>query len=176
MSAQSSAQEALLGGLGIGDLVDQESNTALGNDVRGAIANLNGHDRVCCCDAVHWEQVNHWVGAPADHGHNLGGADLAPDCWVSLVVGGSGKTNNELTVVAGDNHEGRAKSKCPGLAVVRLLVQIHHQEDLNEQQRHSQEPVHVSVGIVERHTCQSWCLHLHGTINHGVDAIRVGPH
>ena len=38
-----STQEALLAGLGASDLVDQDSNTTLRDDVRGAVTNLNGH-------------------------------------------------------------------------------------------------------------------------------------
>eukprot|EP00444_Apocalathium_aciculiferum_P009782 CAMPEP_0183383970 /NCGR_PEP_ID=MMETSP0370-20130417/151_1 /TAXON_ID=268820 /ORGANISM="Peridinium aciculiferum, Strain PAER-2" /LENGTH=76 /DNA_ID=CAMNT_0025561629 /DNA_START=71 /DNA_END=298 /DNA_ORIENTATION=- len=46
-------------------------------------------------------------------------------------------------------------SKCAGHAQLQAQVhglrlrQLHHQDQLDQQKRHSQQPVHVAVGIVE---------------------------
>merc|ERR1711976_1155710 len=169
----------LAGRFRISDLIDEEPNSALGDDVRSAVADLNGDHSRGCVDAQHGEEVDHWISAPADHCHELGALDLALDSLICLTVGGGRKTNkelihdveeeahgqkpakparsevtgdNQLTVVARDDHESRANSKYPRLATVFLRSQIHHQENLNEQKRHSQQPVHVTVRIIERYT------------------------
>merc|ERR1711935_722018 len=92
----SCGQESFLVGLCVCDLVDQNSNATLGDDVRAAIANLNGDNCVRCIDAEHGEQVDNWVCAPADHSHELCGLDLALDDWISLFAGGCGEANEEL--------------------------------------------------------------------------------
>merc|ERR1719231_1000082 len=39
-----------------------------------------------------------------------------------------------------------------------------------------QQPVHVTISIIERHACQSWCLHLHGTISNFTCGILISLH
>ena len=51
------------------------------DDVRSAVAEPNGHHGLCSIDSKHWKDVDERVYAPADHGHELGGLDLAPDHW-----------------------------------------------------------------------------------------------
>ena len=80
-----SGQETLLLGFGVGDLVGHNADSALGDDVRGTVSDLNGHHRLCCPDSKHWEKVDDWVSAPADDCHDLGNLDLAPDLRVSLL-------------------------------------------------------------------------------------------
>merc|ERR1719420_1997387 len=77
-----------LGRLGVRDLVDGQTNSALGNNIRDAIANLDTHHCMCSVDAQHWEEVHDWVCAPADHCHDLCSLDLAFDLWVCLTVRG----------------------------------------------------------------------------------------
>merc|ERR1711865_26362 len=89
-------QQALLLGLGEGDLVNEQSNTALGNDVGHAVTNLDRHHSRRCASAKHGEQVDNWVCAPADDGHHLRSLDLALDRLISLTVGGSGETDKQL--------------------------------------------------------------------------------
>ena len=70
-------QEGLLVGLGVRDLVDDQAHTALGDDVGGAIADLNADNGMGGIDAKHGEQVHNRVCAPTDHGHDLCIANLA---------------------------------------------------------------------------------------------------
>merc|ERR1719333_1931720 len=89
-------QESLLGRLGIGDLVNDEANTALGDDVGDAVANLDVDDRAASTEANHWEQVDNWVCAPAHNSPHLCLLDLALDDWVLLLGCSSSKANQEL--------------------------------------------------------------------------------
>merc|ERR1711976_462276 len=93
-----SAEERLLLGLGVSDLVDHRANTTLGDDVRDAVADLDGDNRLGSGDAQHWEQVDNWVGAPRDHSHHLGSGDLAGNSLVLLSGSGGGKADQELVV------------------------------------------------------------------------------
>jgi len=83
-------------GLRVCDLVDGQTNAALGNDIGGAIANLDTHDSMRSIDAHHWEEVHDGVCAPADHCHHLCGLDLGLNDWVSLTVCGFRQANEEL--------------------------------------------------------------------------------
>merc|ERR1719267_398392 len=89
-------QQGLLGRLSIGDLVDDQANTTLGDDVRDAVTNLDVDNRAASTKANHWEQVDNWVCAPADNSPHLGLLDLALDNWVLLLRCSSGKANQEL--------------------------------------------------------------------------------
>merc|ERR1719230_1610728 len=77
-------QVGLLLGLGVRDFVDQQADTALGDDVGDAVAQLNGDN--CCCrfDSEHGEQVHHRISAPTDHRHDLCGFNVASDHRVRL--------------------------------------------------------------------------------------------
>merc|ERR1740117_2294323 len=185
-------QKCLFVGLGVRDLVDHNSHTALGDDVGAAVANLNADDGMCGIDAHHGEQVHNGVCAPTDHGPHLSSADLCGDGWVSLSSCGLCKTieelvhnvqeedhgnepahptrgqvtgDNKLAIVAGGDHEGRANAKVPSLAAECCIVDLHHQKDLDQEQWHGQEPIHVTVGIVEGNAGQGWGLHLQCTVN-----------
>merc|ERR1719240_1577554 len=184
-------QESLLVGLRVGDLINHDANTALGDDVGDAVANLNANDSMCGIDAEHGEQVHNREGAPTDHGPHLCGADLVGDDWVSLSSCGLCKTveelvdnvqeedhgqhpaaptrsevtgDDEFAIVARCNHEGRADTKVPGLLAEHFVVKLHHEKDLDQEQGHGQEPIHVTIGIVEWHAGQSGGLHRQGTI------------
>merc|ERR1711959_568274 len=93
--AASRWQKAFLVGLCIGDLIDDQSHTALGDDVRGAVANLNANNCMGSIDAKHGEQVHNRVCAPTDHGPHLGSANLAGNDWVSLTVSGPSETDKQ---------------------------------------------------------------------------------
>merc|ERR1712050_599629 len=184
-SCSVSLQEALFARLGVRDLVDHKSNAAFGDNVGNAIANLDTYDSFCSGDTKHWEQVNDGVCAPTDNSHLLCNLDLPCDNWVSFA--GCCKTNeqlvhnvqeechrgkpahptrrevtshDELTVVTRDNHEGRTRTENPIFASESLLVELHHQQDLNQEQRHREQPIHVTVGIVERNASQFWAVAL----------------
>merc|ERR1712066_697713 len=77
----------LVVGLQESDLVDEEANAALGDDVRNAVADLDGHNRLGTANAEHGEQVHNGVGAPADHGDELAELDHALHLWVILTRG-----------------------------------------------------------------------------------------
>ena len=53
-----SGQETLLLGFGVGDLVRHNADSALGDDVRSTVSDLNGHHRLCCTDSKHLEKVD----------------------------------------------------------------------------------------------------------------------
>merc|ERR1719464_1355229 len=176
-------QEVFLGRLCICDLVNDQTNTALRDDVRDTISNLNGNHGRGCIDAKHGEQVHNRVSAPTNHCHDLGRPDLARDDWVRLTVCGRGEAKQQLVdniqkenhgnepaqpprsevtsnykfaIVSGDDHESRAQPKGPSLLAVFLFRELHDQEDLNQQQRYCEEPIHISIGIVEWHASQEW--------------------
>merc|ERR1712046_88228 len=67
-----------LGTLGVGDLVNDQTNSTFGNNIRDAIANLDAHHCMSRVEAQHWDKVHDWVCAPADHCPDLCSLDLAP--------------------------------------------------------------------------------------------------
>merc|ERR1719471_1897117 len=91
-----SGQQTLFVGLGVCDLVDHEADAALGDDVRHAVANLDGDDCIRGGDAEHGKEVDHGVGAPANHRHQLRHLDLALHHGVALAVGGAGQADQQL--------------------------------------------------------------------------------
>merc|ERR1719188_2273773 len=93
---QLSLKQALFARLCIGDLIDHEADTALGNDIRDAVAYLNGHHGVGGGDAKHREEVHNWVSAPADHCHHLCKYDFLLDHRIALAVRGRTETNQQL--------------------------------------------------------------------------------
>ena len=58
--------------------VYQNANSALGDVVRSAVSNLNGHHSQRCIESKHWEEIDDRVGAPTDHSHDLSAHNLAP--------------------------------------------------------------------------------------------------
>merc|ERR1711865_602342 len=110
-------QESLLVGLGISDLVDQDADTTLGDDVRCAVANLNGDNRVRCVDSEHGEQVDNWVCAPADNRHELGCLDLALHNCIRLAVGGGREANEEFVDNVQEEDHGKEPA-CPARSEV----------------------------------------------------------
>merc|ERR1712137_213789 len=89
-------RHSLLLRLGIGNLIDNQPDPALGNDVGYTIAQLDANDCPRWIDLEHGEQVHNWVSAPADACHNLRGTNLTGNNWVLLALGGSGKSDKEL--------------------------------------------------------------------------------
>merc|ERR1711982_130093 len=86
----------LLLGLLVGDLIDEQANSTLGDDVRDAVANLDVDNGAASTKANHWEQVHNWVCAPAQDGPHLSLLNLALDNWVSLLSSGSSEANKKL--------------------------------------------------------------------------------
>merc|ERR1711862_428333 len=103
---QSRERHELLFRLCVGDLVDDQTNAALGNDVRDAIANLDSHHSMSGINAKHGEEVHHRVCAPADHCHDLCSLDLALNFWVRLTVRGFRQANKELVDDVQEEHHG----------------------------------------------------------------------
>merc|ERR1719398_66641 len=156
-----------------------------------SLAKFDGGDRAAPTEATHWEQVDNWVCAPADNSPHLGLLDLALDDWVLLLGSSSGKANqelvhnieeeahrdgpanparcevtchNQLTIVAADNHKSRAEAKCLCLCGEDIIRELHDEENLDQKQWHSQEPVHVTVGIIEWDTSELRSLDEESTI------------
>merc|ERR1719502_866507 len=166
-------------GLGVGDLVDDQTHTALGDHVGGAVADLDQHHSLGAGHSEHGHQVDHGVGAPGDHGPHAGGVHLGGHGGVGLGVDGVlqangqgvhneqeghhagepeheagshlGGVQDQLTGVAKDDHQGGQHAQLLALLVGLLGGQLHHQHDLDQQQGHGQQPVHVAVGVVEWH-------------------------
>merc|ERR1719201_2905451 len=184
-------QQGLLGRLGIGDLVDDQADTTLGDNVGNAIANLDVDNGAASTEANHWEQVDNWVCAPADNSPHLGLLDLALDDWVLPLGCSSSKAHQELvhnieeeahrdgpanpawcevtgddqlTIVSADDHQGRTQAKCLCLCREDIVRELHDEKNLNQEEWHSQEPVHVTVGIVEWNACQPRSLNEQGSI------------
>ena len=66
--------------------------------------------------------------------------------------------DNKLAIVATDDHKGRSQPQSLSLGREDIIWQLHDQKDLDEQQWDSEQPVHVSVCIIEWHACELWCL------------------
>merc|ERR1719408_582426 len=63
-------------GLHRGDAEDQQTNTALRDDVREAVAQLDADNGLRAGGAEHGDDVHERVGQPREHGHPLGRLDL----------------------------------------------------------------------------------------------------
>merc|ERR1719235_2926532 len=181
------------------------ANSTLGDDVRDAVANLDVDNGAASAKANHWEQVHNWVCAPADDSPHLSLLDLGLDNWISLLSCGGSEADqklvdniqeeahgnepadparsevtcdNQLTVVAADDHEGRASTEGLRLCGEFLIRELHDKENLNQEQWHSEEPVHVPVGIIEWHTSQLWSCDVQSAIlvwSSGSVLIRLNP-
>ena len=63
--------EPFLAGLGVSDLVTQDSNATFGEEVACAVVSLKGHNSSGSIDATHGEEVHDREGAPADDSQAL---------------------------------------------------------------------------------------------------------
>merc|ERR1712060_875328 len=70
--------------LGGCDVVNVQPDTALGDDVRHAVAALDGDDGGGAGEAEHWKHIHDRVGAPADDCDQLTLLDQARDGGVLL--------------------------------------------------------------------------------------------
>merc|ERR1712190_76196 len=100
------SQQSLFVRLCISDLVDEKSNTTLGDDIRCAVANLDADNCLGSIDAKHWEQIHNRVCAPTDDCHNLRSLDLAFDSRIGLTVRSSCKADEELVDNVQEEHHG----------------------------------------------------------------------
>merc|ERR1712137_1111906 len=89
-------RHSLLLRLGIGNLIDNQPDSALGNDVGHTIAQLDANDCPRWIDLEHGEQVHNRVCAPADACHDLCSTNLTGNDWVFLAFGGSCKSDKEF--------------------------------------------------------------------------------
>merc|ERR1711874_463653 len=140
------AVTTLHSGLGASDVVDEEANAALGDHVRHGVADLDS-DHGASGEASlasggsrhHWHDVDDGVGAPRD--------DSCPACPLDLIADSLWLGILGL-LEAGEDAEAQA------LLLGLLWGQLHHEHDLDQEQGHGQEPVHVAVSIVE--SMASW--------------------
>merc|ERR1712078_115441 len=159
--------------LGGGNGPDEHAEDSLGNNVSDRVADL-----LCCCgsgtaDAHHLDNVDTRVGQPRHSGQKAGLADQSA-CGLRLGLSCRTQANEELeedeaewqhgksppqpaalwvvldlSRVAQGNHQCRGNSQRPGQRASLIRRESHHQDQLNQQERHGQEPVDVPVGIVE---------------------------
>ena len=152
--------------------------SVLGDDVSGAVAHLDGDDGHGATDAEHREDVHDGVRAPREHGRpaDLGehrgdgrvrlGRDRAAEADEERVddvhEGDHGEgpphpadaevaLDDQLAGVAEDDHEARGDAELGRLRRCLLGRELHDEDDLDEEERHGEQPVHVAVGVVERH-------------------------
>ena len=136
-------------------------------------------------DAHHLDDVDTWVCEPGDDCQVAGLHEESTDT-LRVLLGGSSEANHkvcttkaignnvmdmaqktpaggivvlDLARIADGNHESGGNSKLPCQVLSLLHWQSHDQDQLDQKQRDSQEPVDVTVGIMERCTRQS-----HGVI------------
>ena len=157
----------------------QDTEHRLGNEVRDGVADL----LIAACrgtaDAHHLDDVDTWVCEPGDDCQVAGLHEESTDT-LRVRLGGSSQANHkglhhkgewahghgpedpaggivvlDLARIADGNHESRGNSKLPCQVLSLLHWQSHDQDQLDQKQRDSQEPVNVSVGIVEGCTRQS---------------------
>mmetsp|Transcript_37337 Transcript_37337/g.93256 ORF Transcript_37337/g.93256 Transcript_37337/m.93256 type:complete len:292 (-) Transcript_37337:67-942(-) len=163
--------------LGHGDIVDEEADAALGNDVSGAVAKLDADDRVGAVEAEHREDVHDRVRAPRDDGRPADHRELRGDRRVRLGLdraleadqesvddieegehGGAPPhpahvevaLNDQLSGVAEHDHQAREEAERRRHRRCLLGVELHDEHNLDQQERHGEEPIHVTVGVVER--------------------------
>merc|ERR550539_2184133 len=152
---------------------NQHAEHCLGNDIGDGVTNLLGTSCECTAQSDHLDDVHAWIGEPRDggqiaslHNESLGRSrlplrrfaqaneecihDIAernhsqcpPDPSLSIVI-------LDLTRVTKSHHKSRRHTKLPCQISCLISRQSHNQNQLDEQQGHCQEPIHVSVGIIE---------------------------
>merc|ERR1712109_10192 len=72
--------------------------------------------------------------------------------------------------------QGRADAQSLRLRVEGAVVQLHHQQHLIEQQWHREEPVHVTISIVEGNARKTGCIDLQGSIHDLAGTVGVSLH
>merc|ERR1712125_139108 len=82
--------------LGIRNLIDNQSDTALGNNIRHAITHLDAHYRPSWINAKHWKQVYNRIRAPTNASHDLRSTNLSCNDWILLTFGRCCKSNEQL--------------------------------------------------------------------------------
>merc|ERR1712087_325452 len=109
-------------GLGVGDLVDDKADTALGDDVGDAVADLDVDDGLSAGEAHHWEDVDDGVGQPREHRQALGRVEQITDVVILLRLGGLSETVDELVDDVNEEKH-RAAPVGPALAELGLVEQ-----------------------------------------------------
>merc|ERR1719158_2602456 len=99
--------------LRVRDLVDQEADTALRDDIRGAVATLDQHHGLRTwglgsMEPKKWDDVDDRVGEPADHGVPACRPNEVLNVGVLLLRGGLLQAVNELLHDVAEAAHGRA--------------------------------------------------------------------
>merc|ERR1711912_29424 len=124
--------------------------------------------------AQHWHDEDDGVGAPREHGCPACPLDsILALLWLSLLglleadeervddVGerqhgeepeapAGGGVDRGLTRVSVEDHEAGGDTESAAAGEGLLLGELHHQDDLDEEQGHGEEPVDIAVCVVER--------------------------
>merc|ERR1712161_70629 len=83
------------GSLGHGDLINHETNTTLGNNIRDTVSQLDVDlDRITL-NAEHGEDVHDGVGTPRNNGPPLDTLDKITDMWIRFGIGSITKSNEQ---------------------------------------------------------------------------------
>jgi len=165
--------------LGETDAVNEIANTALGDDVRCGVTDLDHHHGLSAQAALaratreHGQNEDDWVGTPGDDSSPACPLDLIlAGLWLSILRGleadeesvhdvaewdhreepeypASAGDGGNLTRVTVEDHEGREEPELQALGEGLGIGELHDQDNLDEEQRHGEEPVNIAVGIVE---------------------------
>merc|ERR1719191_1589835 len=191
---------ALLGG----NRPNQDPEDCFGYDVSDRIADLLAGCRRHTGDPDHLDDVHEGIGQPRDDREPASVARERRDRWCLLLRGFTQpdrqlrhnveKRNHgkepphppaaravlDLARIPESHHHRRSHTQRPALAHRFRRWQPHHENQLDEQERHGQNPVDIPIGIVERRTREAHlvvallCVELHvESIIPGVENAEV---
>merc|ERR1719272_571889 len=104
-----------------GDLVNQQTNTTLGDDIRYRVSQLNTDDGIGTGDSHHREDINDRVRAPSDDSPPLHALNKFTDGRISFRLGGVIESHEESL----DNVEERQHSTNPVDPTTTQIVFAH---------------------------------------------------
>merc|ERR1719236_407497 len=178
---------ALLGG----NRPNQDPEDRFGYDVRNRIPDLLAGCRRHTGDTEHLDNVHDGIGQPGDDREPTSVSRERRDRWCLLLRrltqpdrqlrNNIEKRNHgkepphppaaravlDLARIPESHHHRRGHTQRPALAHRFLRRQSHHENQLDEQERDGQNPVHIPIGIVERRTRE---------FDHVVALLRVELH
>merc|ERR1719433_951025 len=197
-----SLDPALLSGNG----PDQHTEDRLGDHVRNRVPDLLASCRRDAGDSHHLDDVHKGIGQPGNDRKpasvSCERCDRLPMCGGQLLRSctqpdgellhniqewnhgkepphpSAGWIVLDLAGIAKSHHDGRGDTQIPALAHRLLSWQPHDQDQLDEEERDRENPVDISIGIIEGRTCEenlktfSPSLHIEGIIP-GVENTEV---
>merc|ERR1719414_1360090 len=158
---------------------DQDPEDGFSNHVRNRVPDLLTSCRRHTGDPEHLDDVHEGIGQPGDDRKPASiarqGSDrrlLNSSCLTqsdSQLLHNVGERNHgegpphppaaqavlDLAWVAQSHHEGRGNSQGPAFGYSLLSWQSHNENQLNQEERDGENPVHIAIGIIERRTGES---------------------